>query len=274
MKSPEPSGLFCVRAHCFAKQKTEGLRLHSLKKDNNHCYPQKGCYFVQRPSYLSAMKIMAFVFLLSLQASLLCAQAACPPFWNDIQAFKKSDSLQPPPKGAILFVGSSSFTKWTDVQEYFPGYSIVNRGFGGSRIIDVIRYAYDVILPYAPRQIVVYCGENDLADNPAATATDVVLRFKTLFAIVRQNLPDADVAFVSLKPSPSRKALLPKFRETNTRIEAFLKGQRRAKFINVYNAMLGKNGEPQKDLFLDDNLHMNKAGYAIWHRIILPYLRK
>src|SRR5437870_5399481 len=105
-----------------------------------------------------------------------------PPFWNDIQNFKKQDSIHFPLKNAILFICSSSFTKWTDVQDYFPGYTIINRGFGGSTLLDVIRYAYDVILPYQPKQVVIYCGENDLAASDTVSATDVVQRFKTLFA--------------------------------------------------------------------------------------------
>lgn len=221
------------------------------------------------------MKIFAFIFCACFYSSpLLFAQTPCPAFWTDIENFKKSDGLQPPPKGAILFVGSSSFTKWTNVQDYFPGYTIINRGFGGSHLTDVIRYAYDVILPYAPKQVVVYCGENDLADDSTLTAAEAALRFKTLFGIIRQNLPDASIDFVSIKPSLSRKKFFPKFREANRQIEAFLKRQKNAQFINVYNAMLGNDGEPRKDIFVEDNLHMNKTGYAIWQRILLPYLRK
>src|SRR5689334_20477657 len=94
-----------------------------------------------------------------------------PPFWNDIQNFKKQDAQKAPPKNAILFVGSSSFTNWTDVSDYFPGYTIINRGFGGSSLPDVIRYADDIIFPYHPKQIVIYCGENDLVAADADTVT-------------------------------------------------------------------------------------------------------
>src|SRR5580658_5491940 len=79
-----------------------------------------------------------------------------PPFWNEISEFKHQDSLQRPPSGAILFVGSSSFRKWTNVQSYFPGHTIINRGFGGSTLPDVIRYAGEIIFPYHPKQIVIY----------------------------------------------------------------------------------------------------------------------
>lgn len=207
-------------------------------------------------------------------ANCLQAQTTCAPFWKDIEDFKKADAAQTPPKGAILFVGSSSFTKWKDVQDYFPGYTIVNRGFGGSQLTDVIRYSYDVILPYAPKQVVIYCGENDLAGSDTITASDVVLRFKTLFGIIRQNLPNATIDFISFKPSPSRKKHFPAFKKANAEINAFLKTQKKAAFINVYDAMLNNQGEPMQDLFLEDQLHMKPQGYRIWQKIILPYLQK
>src|SRR5476651_483122 len=104
------------------------------------------------------MKRAAISIFSCLVSILLFAQTTTPPFRKDIDAFKRKDSLQMPPKHAILFVGSSSFTKWTDVQQYFPGYPIINRGFGGSSLPDVIRYADEIIFPYDPKQIIIYCG--------------------------------------------------------------------------------------------------------------------
>lgn len=179
-----------------------------------------------------------------------------------------------PPKGAILLVGSSSFTRWTDVKNYFPGYTIINRGFGGSQLTDVIRYAYDVILPYTPKQVIIYAGENDLASSDSIKADDVVLRFKTLYGMIRQNLPNTFIHFVSMKPSPSRQKLFGEFQKANAQINAFLKKEKRAGFINVYNDMLDQNGSPRKDIFVEDNLHMNARGYKIWQKILLPYLVK
>src|ERR1700750_1682811 len=114
---------------------------------------------------LNDMKRTGLVIALVILVSLVRAQEQHPPFWNDIQAFKKKDSAQMPPPNQILFVGSSSFTKWTDVQSYFPSYPIINRGFGGSSLPDVIRYENDVIFKYSPKQIVMYCGENDIAGS-------------------------------------------------------------------------------------------------------------
>ncbi|HZE83188.1 MAG TPA: GDSL-type esterase/lipase family protein [Puia sp.] len=198
---------------------------------------------------------------------------AAPPFWADILAFKNSDAAEPPPEHPILFAGSSSFAKWKDIASYFPGYPIINRGFGGSTLPDVIRYTYDVILPYHPKQVVIYCGENDLV-SPSVTAAEVLLRFKTLYGIIRQNLPDATIDFVSIKASPSRRQIFPKVREANALISQFLEKEKNATFIDIYPAMLDAGGNPRGELFLQDSLHMQPAGYAVWQKIILPYLIK
>lgn len=207
--------------------------------------------------------------------------AATRPFWNDIQNFKKQDSLSFPPKNAILLIGSSSFTKWTDVQEYFPGYTIINRGFGGSTLLDQIRYVNDIVFPYQPKQIIIYCGENDLASSDTVTAQMVFDRFKILYQMIRERTK-APVAFISLKPSPSRRHLFPKMHEANRLILEFINLQKSAldsqpiniEFIDVHQKMLNEAGEPMPEIFLEDSLHMNAKGYAIWKKEIEPYLQK
>jgi len=202
------------------------------------------------------------------------ASAQYSPFYKEIQAFKKLDSVKPPTKNAILFIGSSSFKNWVDVQNYFPVFPIVNRGFGGSTLPDVIRFADDVIFPYEPKQILIYCGENDLASADSVTATMVFNRFKQLFQIIRNRLPKVPVAFVSMKPSPSRERLWPKMIEGNKLIKKYLSNKRNTAFIDVYSKMFDANGAVMRDIFLKDNLHMNSKGYVIWQKIIAPYLLK
>ena len=144
------------------------------------------------------------------------------PFYSDIQTFKKQDSAAFPPKNAILFVGSSSFTKWTDVQDYFPGYPIINRGFGGSSLPDLIRYVNDIIIPYHPKQIIIYCGENDVGGSDTTVNGKVVFnRFKQLFILIKKQLPAVAIGYVSMKPSPSREKLWPKMIDGNLLIKAF-----------------------------------------------------
>ncbi|WP_423148516.1 GDSL-type esterase/lipase family protein [Rubrolithibacter danxiaensis] len=194
------------------------------------------------------------------------------PFWNDIQAFKKQDSLRFPPKDAILFIGSSSFTKWKDVQSYFPEYKIINRGFGGSTLKDLIRYADDIITPYHAKQIVIYCGDNDLAESDTVTPQLVFSRFKKLFNMIRDKQDNVNVTYVSIKPSPSRKHLMPKMAETNKLIKDYLKSQKATAFVDVYSKMLNEKGNPTGEIFLGDSLHMNSKGYKIWKKEIGPYL--
>ena len=197
------------------------------------------------------------------------------PFYNDIQQFKKQDRIHFPAKQQILFVGSSSFTKWTDIQDYFPSYPIINRGFGGSSLTDVIHYADDIIFPYQPKQIVIYCGENDLAGEDTTVTSHIVFdRFKQLFVSTRQHLPNVAIAYVSMKPSPSRKHLLPKMEVANTLIKKYLSKQNNTAYIDVFHKMFNKDGTIINDIFIADNLHMNAKGYAIWQKIIAPYLLK
>lgn len=196
-----------------------------------------------------------------------------PPYWEAIQYFKKLDSVSFPPSNAILFIGSSSFTLWTDVQNYFPGYTIINRGFGGSTLADQLRYANEIIFPYKPKQIVIYCGENDLAFD-SVSATEVFERFKKLFGVIREKFTDLPIIYISMKPSPSRRHLIPIMREGNQMIKDFIATQKNIAFINIHTSMLNQAGEPMPEIFLEDSLHMNAKGYAIWQKAIEPYLLK
>lgn len=219
--------------------------------------------------------VKLFVLFFLFGSSKLVAQDTHPPFWSDIQAFKKQDSVHPPPKNAILFVGSSSFTKWTSVQKDFPGYTIINRGFGGSSLPDVIRYQNDVIFPYHPKEVVIYCGDNDLAASDTVAAGTVVNRFKQLFSSIRKHLPSASIVYVSIKPSPSRQRLMPKMDSANKMIKAFLAKNKKTGFVDVYHKMLNGDGKtPIDEIFVEDKLHMNSKGYAIWIKAIKPYLVK
>lgn len=213
--------------------------------------------------------ILFFALLLSFCISYTQEQR----FYNEIQYFKKLDSIKFPPKNAILFIGSSSFTKWKDVQEYFPTHTIINRGFGGSSLPDVIHYANDIIFPYQPKQIIIYCGENDFTAPGGIAPAVVVNRVKELVELIRSRYKKIPIAYVSMKPSPSREKLLPAMQEANAMIKKMLKKKKHTTYINIYNAMFNEDGSLKKDIFLSDNLHMNAKGYAIWQKIMAPYLK-
>lgn len=196
------------------------------------------------------------------------------PFRDEIRAFERQDSLHAPARGQVLFIGSSSFRLWRDVGDYFPGIGIINRGFGGSTLNDLIFYEKQILAPYHPRSIVIYCGENDLAVSDTVQAIDVFNRFKRLYSDIRKWYPKAHVFYVSMKPSPSRQRLMPKMAAGNQMIRDFLGRKRRAGFIDVYHDMLDAKGQPRPELFLEDQLHMNKQGYLIWKEKLEKKLRE
>ena len=196
------------------------------------------------------------------------------PFASDIAAFKKLDSISFPAARQVLLIGSSSFTNWKDVQNYFLEYPILNRGFGGSSLPDVIYYANDLIFPYRPKQIIIYCGEKNFAASDTVSVQVVVDRFKNLFNVIRAKYKKIPVAYISMKPSPSRTKLMPKFNVANNLIKQYLKSKSNTAYIDVYTAMLDADGSAMADLFVRDKLHMNAKGYAIWQRIMIPFLKK
>lgn len=216
-------------------------------------------------------RILFFLALVILVIPASLAQ----PYAKEIADFKKQDSLSFPESGQILFVGSSSFTLWKDVQQYFPQHPIINRGFGGSTLLDVTRYEADIIFPYKPKQIVIYCGENDIANDSTVTGAVVFERFKKLYDDIRLNLGKVPIVYVSMKPSPSRWHLRAKQTDGNERIRKFLrKKKRHAVFVDVWPGMLGADGKPREELYIADKLHMNAGGYAIWQKLLEPLLLK
>lgn len=213
-----------------------------------------------------------FLFPLFLSQLGFSQTDSTPPFWNEIQYFKKTDSTLSPPKGKILMIGSSSFTHWKDVGYYFQGYPLINRGFGGSSLPHLMRYFDDIVTPYQARQILIYCGENDL--SPTVTADTVVERFKTLFNMIRKQDKHVKITYISMKPSPSRVHLKDKMLEGNEKIKEWLKSKKNTSYVDVFHKMLLPNGHPMPDIFLKDSLHMNAKGYEIWQKEIGPHLLK
>lgn len=192
-------------------------------------------------------------------------------FAAELNAFMRQDSASPPPPAPVLFVGSSSIRMWESLATDFPGIPVLNRGFGGSRMDDVLRYADRVVFRYKPRAIVLYEGDNDLQDGrtPARIAGDVA----EFLSRVRTTLPQARVVCLAVKPSPSRWNLAEKVRQTNALLQAVVAQDTMATYVDVYTPMLGADGRPRAELFLADSLHMTPAGYAIWRDAVAPALR-
>lgn len=205
---------------------------------------------------------------------LFCAESNAQAFIQEVNAFAKIDASQSLPDRAILLIGSSSFTFWKDVADYFPEHHFINRAFGGSSLTHQIDYIDKVVYPYQPKQIVIYCGENDIAASQAVTADTVLYRFKILHGLIRKRMPDVPISFVSIKPSPVRAEFLPTVIASNQLIKQFCKQNRKTDFIDIFTPMLGKEGKPMEEIFLADRLHMNAKGYQIWKKTIEPYLVK
>ncbi len=208
----------------------------------------------------------------ALQWAALPAVAAPLPFENDIQAFEAADQQNAPAPGGVVFVGSSSIRLWNSLQQDFPDLNVINRGFGGSRIIDSVRFADRIVTPYAPKMIVFYAGTNDLAEG---AQPEVLLgQYMEFVARVRAKLPNVPIAFVAVSPAPSRWNNAANIRKTNALIEQFCALVPGLQYIDTFSLMLDANGQPRPELFVEDRLHMTPAGYAIWAKTVAPYLPK
>ncbi len=191
---------------------------------------------------------------------------------KEIAAFVQIDKSEFPKKSGVLFVGSSSIRMWKNMVEDFRDFSVINRGFGGSQFEDVNFYAPQIVLPYKPKLIVLYAGENDITDGK--TPEIILEDFKKFVSLVHKNLPKTRIIFISLKPSPSRWNFAAKFQKANGFIKAETEKDKRLLFVDVWEKMLDINGEPRKDIFQDDKLHMNSAGYKIWRETLLPQIKR
>lgn len=224
---------------------------------------------------------LLLTFLLSLQTG--CAHVPAPAepaprvpqqvsslVWEqDMQRFAAADAATPPPTGAMLFIGSSSIRRWETLAADFPGVAVVNRGFGGSEIRDSTWYAGRIVVPQAPRQVVLYAGDNDLASGriPMQLRDD----FRSFVQRLRRDLPGVEIAYISNKPSPARASLLAAQRQANALIKADARCLR-VDYVDVFTPMLDAGGQPREDLFVGDRLHLNSAGYALWREVLAAYI--
>lgn len=197
---------------------------------------------------------------------------AAPEKWADaINKFTQADATRPPPSGAVVFVGSSSIVRWATLEKDFPGVTVVNRGFGGSELADSVFYADRIVIPYRPKTVVVYAGENDL--NTGQTPEKVFGDFKAFVAKVHAALPKTKIVFIAIKPSPSREKIKAQVVRANALIAAECARDPRLAFADIYTPMLTAKGEMRPELFVKDMLHLNEAGYAVWVPVVAPFLR-
>ena len=209
------------------------------------------------------------ILFLALAALPLAAQDN-PDRWEEaMQAFEKADKANPPKKGGVVFYGSSTIRRW-DLKKSFPGKDYVNRGFGGSTTPEATRYLDRVVLPLEPETIVVYEGDNDIGRG--GTGPMVFVDFKKFVAKVHAKLPRTKIVFLAIKPSLARWHLVDQMRTANLMIEEYCYEDPRLIYVDTEAPMLGPGGEPRKELFVEDGLHMSDEGYAIWNKLVAPHL--
>jgi lysophospholipase L1-like esterase len=222
-------------------------------------------------------RLLSLLFLLATAFLMNWSEAAAQTLTNkskwetEIKAFEHLDDAKAPPRGAVLFVGSSSIRLWKTLGKDFPGLMTINRGFGGSQISDATQLADRIVIPYAPKTIVFYSGDNDIAAG--RTPEQVRDDFRAFVEKVRKALPETSIAFLSIKPSIARWHLIEKIKTANQLVAADCKRDRGLIFVDIFPSMLGDDGKPKAELFVQDGLHMSAAGYELWAAQLRPVLK-
>ena len=219
-------------------------------------------------------RLMFVLIVLAGLATSAAAQVAPadPNRWEpEIQKFEAEDKAKGLVKGGNVFIGASSIARWTNLAESFPDRKVVNRGFGGSEMAHAAQYANRVVVPHAPRVVVLYSGENDL--NRGVSPQTVFASYKKFYDTVHGALPNTRLVVVSLKPSLARWKIRNEMHETNKMIRTHCAAANNCVYVDVWPPMLGKDGTPKPELFVEDGLHMTPAGYTIWTAILAPHLK-
>jgi lysophospholipase L1-like esterase len=192
-------------------------------------------------------------------------------FQEEIDVLKQLNIERIPNQKVILFTGSSSINMWNDIQDYFPGKVIINTGFGGSHMSDLLFYLEDIVIKYKPDQIFIYEGDNDIASGkkPSKILKDT----KKIVQQLNKALPSVPIVLISPKPSLARWELKQEYGELNQRFERYATKHDQIDFINVWPLMLNEEGEPIKELFIEDGLHMSKPGYNLWAGEIIKFIQ-
>ena len=194
-------------------------------------------------------------------------------FEKTIERFEVADKKEPPPQGAIVCIGSSSMRGWHGtIHKDLAPLTVLPRGFGGSNMNDALHYADRIVLPYKPRAIVLYEGDNDVAQG--ISPKKIADTFGEFVKKVHKRFPKCRIYFLSIKPSINRWHMWPKMKETNSLIAEKCAKDRRLTFVNIASGMLNEEGTPRTHIFKKDNLHMNGEGYVIWRDTLKPILLK
>ena len=186
---------------------------------------------------------------------------------TSLDAFASKDQQQHPADDGVLFVGSSTIRLWSSLQQDFRQVPVIlNRGFGGSTMRDCNALVRELVIQYKPRQVMVYAGDNDLAEG--RTPEEVLGSLQNFVRKVHAALPGTRISYISIKPSPARIALLPQIRQANAMIASYVQTVPGMRYIDIFNPMLSAEGLPRPELFGPDRLHLSDAGYRLWQSVI------
>jgi lysophospholipase L1-like esterase len=191
---------------------------------------------------------------------------------KEISAFEASDKTNPPPKEAVLFIGSSTIRLWKTLPQDFPSVKVINRGFGGSEIVDSTHFAERIIFPYEPSRIFFRAGGNDLAAGKSAE--EVFSDFKDFVAKVREKLPKTEITFIGWNPTIARWSQVEKEKALNALVKQYVEQSHGLKYIDTYSLPIGADGKPRAELFMPDKLHFNAEGYKLLAARLRPYVEK
>jgi lysophospholipase L1-like esterase len=191
-------------------------------------------------------------------------------FEKKVLEYEAADRATAPPRGAILFAGDSQFYRWKTIHEDLAGYTLINRGIDSFQFRDLLNYADRLVTPYAPRLIVLHVGGNDI--HSGRTPQQVLEDFKTFNAKVRAKVPGVPIIFSSITPGPGRWDEAPQRKEANRLVREYVATQKDLKFVDLWDAMLTKDGQPREDIWVEDRVHPNHAGYLIRAELTRPLL--
>jgi lysophospholipase L1-like esterase/ketosteroid isomerase-like protein len=187
-----------------------------------------------------------------------------------ISEYEAADRVSPPAHGGVVFVGSSSVRLWKNLASDFADMPVINRGFGGSEMIDSVLYARRIVTRHRPAVVVVYAGDNDIGKGK--NAERVLADFQQLVSVVHQELPDTTIGFIAIKPSLKRWEKWPEMKRANELVRDFAQSHTKVDYLDIATPMLGDDGRPRDALFVSDGLHLSDQGYAVWTAVIRPWL--
>jgi len=191
-------------------------------------------------------------------------------FQNEVEQVREKYPPQVQRENLALFTGSSSIKMWNNLAEYFPDHEVVNAGFGGSQTFELLHYVNELIIDYKPKKVFIYEGDNDISSGKSST--EIILTMHKLVETIEAVLPEVEIYLIAAKPSISRWHLKDKYLDLNQHFKEYSELYDNVDYVNIWNIMLDAEGSPKKEIFLEDNLHMNKAGYDLWAEVVKKFM--